>query len=222
LPVTAAMLSGPLNFLEPPRPPVSGFAEPIPYGIANNTVDNGWIWSQDGALQVDFGQPQVVSMFRAFCTYPNEARGAQWTIEHSDDAASWAPVADMYYQSQSGAGLTDAGCREAGFAGWYSVAFNPDRVAARYWRVREAAIILNHAPRTAEIQFFDVPPATPSLRLEYAWANGSLTLSWTDPTDTAVLQWADGVTGDWHDLPTATSPYPVDTSETARFYRLRQ
>ncbi|MEP6664197.1 MAG: discoidin domain-containing protein, partial [Verrucomicrobiota bacterium] len=94
LTVTPAMLSGPLVFFS--SAPIAGFAAPIPYGIANNVNDAGWIWPQDnsGYLQVDFTTNTPLSRVRAFVTYGGGARGVIWTISYSDDGTSFTPLFD--------------------------------------------------------------------------------------------------------------------------------
>jgi hypothetical protein len=79
LPVTPAMLSGPLDFIHTPAGTI--FAEPVPYGLANNLNDSGWVWPRDdsGRLNADFGAFMVLSRFRVFCTYNDAGRGATWT-----------------------------------------------------------------------------------------------------------------------------------------------
>ena len=64
LTVTAEMLSGPLVFFASPAG--LAFNSPVPYGIANNLSDSGWIWPNDnsGLLQVDFGVPTALTKFR--------------------------------------------------------------------------------------------------------------------------------------------------------------
>jgi len=222
LPVTPAMLSGPLNFYASPAGLT--FNDPIPYGIVNNAADNGWIWPRDnsGLLQVDFGQAQVVNMFRVYSTYGGAGKGAIWAIERSEDAANWTPVTDFTFETRTGGGLNDDGCTRSDDAGWYGTSFNDTRAAARYWRIRQTQVTVEHPPRCGQVEFFafSVPP---SLELTFTKEGGSLTLSWADPTDTAVLQWTGDVhSGEWHDLLDAVSPYPVTMSETMRFYRLRR
>lgn len=222
LPVTPAMLSGPLNFFATPAG--GSFTEPIPYGYANNVADNGWIWPRDnsGLLQLDFGAPQVLNVVRVYCSYATEGRGALWAIERSDDATTWVPTADFAFESRLGVGVNDHGCKRADYGGWYGILFNASRQTARYWRVRQVQETVGHAPRCAQMQFFEIPAPPAPLRIEYAQEDGFLFLSWADPTDTAVLQWAETVRGPWQDVPGGFSPYPVSPTESAGFYRLRQ
>ena len=69
LDVYPSMLSGSLNFFASPAGLT--FAQPLPYGIANNVNDQGWIWPIDnsGSLTVDFRVPAIVQKFRAFTSY---------------------------------------------------------------------------------------------------------------------------------------------------------
>jgi Concanavalin A-like lectin/glucanases superfamily len=48
---------------------------------------------------------------------------------------------------------------------------------------------------------------------------GNVTLEWTG---TAILQKADTVTGSWSDIAGAASPYPVQLTGSASFFRLKQ
>jgi hypothetical protein len=79
--VTPDMLSGPLSFFVSPDNLTS--AEPVPYGVANNTADQGWIWPNDntgslGSLVIDFGAPTALGKIRVFSTFPAGERGAVW------------------------------------------------------------------------------------------------------------------------------------------------
>jgi len=55
--------------------------------------------------------------------------------------------------------------------------------------------------------------------LQYSYANGTLTLSWTDPA--FVLQAAPTVTGAYTNVPGATSPWPVPAGGEQMYFRLK-
>jgi hypothetical protein len=154
LPVTAGALSGPLKFFASP----AGLkhSKPIPYGIANNTADNGWIWPQDnsGLLAVDFGLPVILQRFRVYSSYPGDGRGAIWAIEHSADNANWTAAADFAFVTEKGAGINDDGTARTDFGGWYGLTFNASGAAARYWRVHQTEVTVGHAPRAAQVEFY--------------------------------------------------------------------
>ena len=219
--LSPAMLSGPLNFFA--SPPGLTIADPIPYGIQNNLADRGWIWPNDnsGLLQVDFGGPQVVNLFRVYSTYPGGGRGAVWAIERSDDEADWTPVADFTFETQAGAGSNEDRCNRTDFGGWYGITFNDNNAAARFWRIRQDHVTVNHAPRCGQVQFYQIPHQV-VLVLTVGRQGTQVGLSWADPTDTAVLQSADTITGVWTDVPGAFSPHLIDPSSTHRFFRLRK
>jgi len=219
LAVQPEMLSGPLTFFASP----AGLkhAAPIPYGIANNTSDSGWIWPQDnsGLLTVDFGQPQAVNIFRVFSSYPGDGRGALWAIEYSSDNTTWTTAIEYPFETKKGAGVNEDGSPRADFGGWYQANFNAAGVAARYWRVRQVRITVGHAPRAAEVEFYAIAAAAPALVLQISASGGNVILSWQGA---ATLQSTANVAGgQWEDVGT-TSPQTVVPSAAHRFYRLRQ
>ncbi len=215
------MLSGSLNFFASP----AGLkhANPIPYGIANNVADNGWIWPQDnsGLLAVDFGQPQPVNIFRVYSSYPGDGRGALWAIEYSSDNANWTLAAEYPFETKKGFGVNDDGSPRTDFGGWYQATFNPEGVAARYWRVRQVKITVGHAPRAAEVEFYAVAlgaDASPLVLDISAAAGGKLTIAWSG---TGTLESSESVTGPWSVVPGA-SPQTVTPTAAQQFYRLRK
>jgi len=219
LAVQPEMLSGPLTFFASP----AGLkhAAPIPYGIANNTSDRGWIWPQDnsGLLTVDFGQPQAVNIFRVFSSYPGDGRGALWAIEYSSDNTTWTTAIEYPFETKKGAGVNEDGSPRTDFGGWYQANFNAAGVAARYWRVRQVRITVGHAPRAAEVEFYAIAAAAPALVLQISASGGNVILSWQGA---ATLQSTENVVGgQWADVGT-TSPQTVAPSAAHRFYRLRQ
>ena len=222
LPVTPEMLSGPLNFFA--SPPGLKFADPIPYGIANNVSDNGWIWPNDnrGNLVIDFETPTTLVKFRVYSTYPGGQRGAKWAIEHSDDQAIWINSTNFLFETTVGGGVDDDGTPRTDYAGWYEILFNSGGEAFRYWRISQTAITASHAPRAGKVEFYQrAGPATP-LVIFINTEGGKLTVAWADPFDTAVLQSAEAVAGPWGDVPNAFGPHTVTPSGSNKFYRLRR
>jgi hypothetical protein len=65
------------------------------------------------------------------------------------------------------------------------------------------------------------PAGTPDLRIRFQVVGTSrfVTLEWDDQM--AMLQHSPKVTGPWTDIPTAASPYPVPTTQSADYFRLR-
>lgn len=219
--VTPEMLSGSLSFFASPAG--LDFRDPVPYGIANNVSDLGWIWPNDnsGHLQVDFGEPRVVNLFRIFSSYVGDRRGANWELAHSEDGESWVPSGEFSYETLRGKGLNDSGCARTDFGGWYSFSFNEDQVAARYWRIAQTQVIAGHAPRSAEVRFYAVP-LEPVLRITFLAEPGKLTLSWVDPSDSVVLQTAERLEGPWLDDFSAFSPHVITPSPGQKYFRLRK
>ncbi|MCI0540157.1 MAG: hypothetical protein L0Z50_33540, partial [Verrucomicrobiales bacterium] len=157
--VTPSMLSGPLAFFASPEGLT--FKSPIPYGIANNVDDVGWIWPQDnsGLLHVDFGAPTAVARFRVFVTFPGSARGAVWAIEGSNDDANWVPIKDFTYETKAGGVVNDDGTKRTDFGGWYETTFNETGAASyRYWQIRQTSVTIGHAPRSGQVEFYGVLP----------------------------------------------------------------
>ena len=154
LPVTPAMLSGPFSFFASPS--ITEFKNPIPYGFANNVIDDGWIWPGDnsGRFTVDLGAPTTLQGFRVYSTYAGGGRGANWAIESSQDQVNWLLVTNFNFTTRLGGGKNDDDSARADYAGWYSCNFNADEaIAGRYWRVRQTAVLVNHAPRSGQIKF---------------------------------------------------------------------
>jgi len=62
-----------------------------------------------------------------------------------------------------------------GTGGWYSIAFNEAGIPDRYWRIRQTATLIRHAPRTGEMEFYGLgePPSetAPRLTLQHADLN---------------------------------------------------
>lgn len=153
LPVTPAMLSGPLAFIY--SPVISGFSSPIPYGIANNLTDVGWIWANESHLVLNGGGPIALTKLRAYTTYADTPRGAVWAIEVSDDGVSFEPVGEFVFETKPGGGVNDDGTARSDCAGWYEVAFNQEGAKlGQYWRVRQTRVTVRHAPRTGQLEFY--------------------------------------------------------------------
>ncbi|MCW5557251.1 MAG: hypothetical protein KIT22_05380 [Verrucomicrobiae bacterium] len=154
LDVTPGMLSGSLTFFASPAGLT--FNDPIPYGINNNISDSGWIWPSDnsGVLQVDFGSPTDVRKFRVFSSYNGGSRGATWAIEHSADGATWTLAVNFDFVTDNGAGVDDDGVPVDGSGGWYETRFNDEGIGARFWRVRQTQVLVTHAPRVAQVEFY--------------------------------------------------------------------
>jgi hypothetical protein len=153
-------------------PPNTTFAEPIPYGIANNDNDVGWIWPSDnsGLLNVDFGLPAMLTGFRAYVTYGGGQRGANWAIEYSDDQATWTLATDFHFLTTLGGGINDDFTHRTDYGGWYEVTFNPGAtIAARYWRVRQTEVLANHAPRCGQVEFYGTLLCAPARDLDHAF-----------------------------------------------------
>ncbi|MSU35979.1 MAG: hypothetical protein EXS36_12925 [Pedosphaera sp.] len=152
--VTPEMLSGPLVFFASPN----GLTHkaPIPYGIANNVTDSGWIWPQDdtGELDVDFGVPTELNRFRAFSSYGGGPRGADWAIEYSTNNTDWQTGGDFLFETSNGGGVNNDGSARTDAGGWYEVNFNEAGKEARYWRIRQVAHTISHAPRVAQVEFY--------------------------------------------------------------------
>ncbi|MSU35985.1 MAG: hypothetical protein EXS36_12955 [Pedosphaera sp.] len=222
IPVAATWLSGPLNFFASPAGLT--FQEPIPYGVPNNLADGGWIWPNDnsGRLEIDFGAPTALGRVRVYSTYPGGPRGATWAIEHSTDKFNWIGSVDFAYTTKPGGGVNGDGSVRTDTAGWYELRLNPNSEEFQYWRVRQKAVTTSHAPRCGQMEFHltPAPAAPPSLHL--AWDGTRVAISWVDPTDKAMLQSADKITGDWQDVPRSFSPWILAPVETRKFYRLRK
>jgi hypothetical protein len=153
--VTGNMLAGSLEFLATPDT-VNAHADPIPYGVANNVTDGGWIWPQEntGTVTVDFGGPQVVNGFSVWSSFPGDGRGARWAIEYSNDGVAFEKVSDFDFVTTAGGGRNDDGGRREDYGGWYENRFNHDSaIAAQFWRVSQTDILVSHAPRAAQIAF---------------------------------------------------------------------
>ena len=89
-------------------------------------------------------------------------------------------------------------------------------VEGKGWKVT-----VGHAPRCGQVQFYEIPFQAP-LVLNVTREGVNVTLSWADPSDTAVLQSADAITGPWTDLLTAFSPYVVTPSSAQKYFRLQK
>lgn len=152
LEVTPGMLSGSLTFFASPAGLT--FNAPIPYGVNNNITDAGWIWPNDnsGVLQIDFGTPTDVRKFRVFSSYNGGSRGATWAIEHSADGETWTLAVNFDFVTDHGVGVDDDGAPIDGFGGWYEIGFNDEGVGARYWQIRQTQVLVNHAPRVAQVE----------------------------------------------------------------------
>lgn len=214
LPVTPDMVFASTTFLATPG--TVNVGSPIPYGVANNTVDNGWIWINGSFLYVDFGAQTALKKFRIYSTYTVAPYSAVWAIEYSNDNVRYTKTDDVTCQSTVGGGVNDDGTTRDDCAGWYEFAFNSSTVTARYWRIRQTETA-DHAPRAAEMKFFGTRGASP-LTLSYARQGASLVLSWTAA---ATLQSAEQIAGPWTEV-SATSPQSVSTSAGQKFYRLRR
>ena len=171
LDVSVDMLSGSRDFFPSDGP--FTFGTPVPYGVVNNLNDEGWIWVDGSFLTVTFPRPVALTRIRVYCVYNEEARGAQWVVEHSSDNASWVHAADFRYYECFGCGVDDAGVPMTGTGGWYSLAFNAELAIDQYWRIRQAGTIntgWSHAPRSGEMEFYGIsepPPQTaPTLTLQ--------------------------------------------------------
>jgi len=173
-------------------------------------------------LIVDLGSPQALNLLRAYSSYGGAARGAIWTIERSDDNATWIPVTDFRYETSVGGGVNDDGSKRTDTGAWYpSPLFNFDGAASRYWRVRETAVTIGHSPRTAQLELYAVANlAALPLSLSVARNGAEFLISWRG---TATLQTAATVDAtQWDDLVGATSPVRITQPQATRFYRLKK
>ena len=128
--------------------------------------------------------------FRAWSSYANAARGADWLIKYSDNGTSWttaATAATFSYVTNTNGGYdaltTDgsfSGTTRADTAGWYGVDFNSSAsIKAQYWRVEFSATTDTHSPRTAEVAYYGTQVPEPAAivlvvtgllgLLAYAW-----------------------------------------------------
>jgi len=134
-------------------------AEPYPYGTANNTVDSGWIWWDDGDhFTADFGAPATVNGIRVYSVYNGGSRGADWEVLRSDDGENWSSAGTFDFRTEAGKGVNDAGEAEMagnGFAGWYDYSLTSG--TAQYMKVQQNGVSHIHAPRVGEIQFVPEP-----------------------------------------------------------------
>ena len=153
LPVTPDMLSGSQTFMQSEA--ALGYADPIPYGVANNADDQGWIWLNESVLEADFGRPIALTELRVWSVYSLEPRGGNWAIECSDDHAAWTQAAECLFATRPGGGTNDDGSVRDDCAGWYEIAFNANRNSHRYWRIRQTGVAgFPHSPRSSQIQFY--------------------------------------------------------------------
>jgi hypothetical protein len=154
------MLSGPITFAGPAGLRIT---EPIPYGVANNTSDFGWIWDDSSQLDVDFGVDTVMTRFRVYSVLTGGARGADWAIEASQNGVSYQPVETFNFETTAGGGQDDDGTPRGDHAGWYEVNFNEDlTVAEPHWRIRQTGFTIDHAPRASQVEFHDFSEPTVS------------------------------------------------------------
>ena len=219
LPVTPEMLSGTLNFFASPADLT--WSDPIPYGIPNNVTDQGWIWPLDAKLILDLGSPRALNLFRAFSSYGGGARGSIWTVERSNDGATWTPATDFRYET-TGGGVNDDGSLRTDAGGWYSSSlFNFENVASQFWRIHKTAVTMGHAPRTAQFEYYAVANlAALPLRIFVAKDGADLLISWAG---TATLQYSDTIDAiQWTDRVGATSPTRITQPQGMRFYRLKK
>ncbi|MEP6663982.1 MAG: hypothetical protein ABJC04_09990, partial [Verrucomicrobiota bacterium] len=162
--VTPAMLSGPLIFFS--SPPGLTFTNPIPYGIVNNVFDTGWIWPTDNSsyLDINFGTNTALSRVRVFVSLATAPRGVVWTISYSDDGSTFTDFYTYNFQTTIGGGVNDDGTSRADYGGWYEAKFNQTGTEShRYWSIAQTAVLMNHQPRAAQMEFY-IPPALPIVK----------------------------------------------------------
>ena len=215
--VTPDMINGSTTFFATPAGVNIG--SPIPYGFANNTTDQGWIWNNGSFVYVDFGVPTALKKLRAYSCYTLDAFAANWVIEYSTDQASYTKCADFAFENAVGGGINEDGTARDDCAGWYQTTFNESGVEARYWRIRQTEILIGtHAPRVAQIEFYGKIAAVAPLKLTYQRQASSMVLSWAG---TATLQSAEQIKGPWTDISSA-NPQTINTTSSGKFYQLRQ
>jgi len=189
--VTSSMITSDATFYATES--VNGFpggvvnvSNPIPYGITNNTTDQGWIMSGNG-FNVNFGAQTALQKFRAWSGYANEGRGADWLIRYSNDNSTWNTLTTFSYVTQANGGYdalaadgSFSGTARSDCAGWYGIDFNSNEsIKAQYWRVEYLQATNWHSPRTAEVAYYgtQVPEPTAIVLmvtgllglLAYAW-----------------------------------------------------
>jgi hypothetical protein len=136
------------------------FANPIPYGIAENTDSDGWSWGVNDYMVVDFQVPVAVNSFRAYSSDPTDPSGATWAIQYSSDDINWTTISSFNFTTSAGVGVNDDGSSRSDLAGWYAVSnFNGSfSITARYWQVIETAVTGAQAPVVSQVQFYGVVP----------------------------------------------------------------
>ena len=153
VPYSAAnIIDDALIFQHGPFP--TGNSDPAPYGIVNNTADQGWIWNNGSNFTVDFGAATHVDGIQIYSTYTGGSRGANWKVERSDDNAKWSSAGKFEFKTTKGGGVNDAGEPETaggGHGGWYN--YDLDGGSAQYLKLSQTDITLGHAPRVGSITF---------------------------------------------------------------------
>lgn len=143
--------------------------DPPPYGYTNNVTDGGWIWDVGDYFTIDFLAPTILNTFRVWSVFTNvpdpETRAARWEILSSDDGSSFAHESNFDYSLSRGGGVDDNGTVRGDSAGWYEVDFNPANAFHRYWKIRDSATLMNHSPRSAQVEFYGSVPEPTSATL---------------------------------------------------------
>ena len=132
-----------------------------PYGFSNNASDVGWIWYNGDNFTVDFLTAEAVDTFRVWSVYAGGERGATWEILSSDNGTTFTHETNFTYDTSVGGGVNDDNSTRSDYAGWCSVSFNVVGNAHRYWQVLDAGALVNHSPRSAEVQFFSQTATVP-------------------------------------------------------------
>ena len=133
---------------------------PPPYGVANGSADQGWMWKVGDYFTVDLATPTALQRFRVWSVYAGDltGRGARWEILSSDDGVSFTHEADFTYIVGRGMhGLNDDRTARPDSTGWFEADFNAAAGRHRFWQVKDVATLFVHSPRSAQVELYGSP-----------------------------------------------------------------